>query len=72
MHPLLIDPETDKPYRFLNENEDLRKTVLTLAYDESAPDLFTAADVPVRPIPQRDIAFEPAWTEYREGKIFEV
>ena len=72
MHPGLVDPETDGPYRFLSENEELRKTVLLVSYDEAAGDLFTGRDLPVRPIPTRDIAFEPAWTEYREGKIFEI
>ena len=46
--------------------------VLTLAYEPDAPDLFKAWDAPVRPIPKRDIAFEPAWTEFREGKVYEI
>ena len=72
MHPKLIDPDTGKPYAFRPENEALRATILRLAYDAGAAELFTADDVPVRPVPQRDIAFEPAWTEYREGRIFEL
>lgn len=71
MHPKLIDPETGRPYHFLDENEELRKTVLTLAYNSDAADLFDARDVPVRSIPAHDIAFEVAWGEFREGKIYE-
>jgi len=72
MHPRLGDPETGKPYRFLQENKSLRETLLCLRYDEAASGLFEARDVAVRPIPDRDIAFEPAWREYREGRIYEV
>ncbi len=72
MHPKLVDSETGKPYRFRPENEDLRSEILTLWYDDQADDLFaTRIDTP-RAIPDRRIAFEPAWTEYREGKIFDV
>ncbi len=72
MHPALVDPETGKPYRFLEENKDLRNTVLTLAYNGASEDFFDVSDVPVRPIPDRDVAFEVAWGEFREGKVYEV
>ena len=72
MHPALVEPETGKPYRFLEENEDLRNTVLTLVHNGAAEDLFDVRDVPVRPIPDRDVAFEVAWGEFREGKVYEV
>jgi hypothetical protein len=72
MHASLVDPATGRPYRFKKVNEELRKSVLCAAYNGKAEDLFDLRDEPVRPIPDRDIAFEPAWTEFREGKIFEV
>jgi hypothetical protein len=72
MHPRLIDPETDEPYRVKPENEALRDEILTLWYDADAEDLFaTRVDTP-RPIPERDIAFEPAWTEYRDGTVYDI
>jgi succinate dehydrogenase/fumarate reductase flavoprotein subunit len=72
MHPALIDPDAGRPYRFKPENEALRNSVLYARYDPGAEDLFDLWDVPVRPIPRREIAFEPAWTEFREGRIYEV
>jgi len=72
MHPKLLDPETGKPYRFRPENESLRNSILCVRYDERAADLFALRDEAPRPVPNRQIAFEPAWTEYREGTIFSV
>jgi succinate dehydrogenase/fumarate reductase flavoprotein subunit len=70
MHPALIDPDTGGPYRFLPENTDLRNSILHLRYDPGAGDLFALWDEQPRPIPDRQIAFEPAWAEFREGKIY--
>ncbi len=72
MHPGLIDPATNRPYKFKPENEALRKSILCVRYNESAQDLFDVRDVAPRAIPDRQVAFEPAWTEYREGKIYSV
>lgn len=52
------------------ENEELRKTIQEVAFDAEVDKLFRAQHIPVRPIPERDIAFEPAWTAYREKRIF--
>ena len=70
MHPLLIDPATKEPYRFLGENVTLREQVLCLRHDPQSPDLFAAWDVPARPIPHRDAAFEVAWAQFRSGQVF--
>ena len=70
MHPALIDPATGRPYRFKPENESLRQSILHLRYNAAADDLFDVWDVPPRPIPDRNVAFEPAWREYREGEIY--
>ncbi len=72
MHPRLVDPQTGAPYRFLEENKALREVVVSLAFNEKKTGLFDVWDVPVRPIPVRDIAFEPAWTEFRQGRIYEI
>ena len=71
MHPALIDPETQKPYRFKPEDESLRNQILHVRYDPQADDLFDVRDAAPRPIPRRDVAIEPAWAEFREGKIYE-
>ena len=72
MHPALIDPATDRPYRFKQENEDLRNEILHVRYDATSADLFDVRTVAPRPIPDRDIAFEPAWAEFRDGRIYET
>ena len=72
MHPSLIAPAGGKPYRFRPENTDLRKSILHLRFNPKAEDLFDLWDEPPRPIPDRQIAFEPAWTEFREGKIYRI
>jgi len=72
MHPALIDPDNGKPYRFRQENLSLRETILHLRYDGAAEDLFELWDEQVRAIPDRQIAFEPAWAEFRRGEIYNV
>ena len=71
MHPALIDPATRQPYRFREENLALRHQILHLRYDSRAADLFDVREVAPRPIPDRQVAFEPAWAEFRAGKIYE-
>ena len=72
MHPGLLDPATGRPYRFRPENEALRDHILYLRYDADAPELFDLRDGKPRPVPDREIAFEPAWAEFRDGRIFEI
>jgi succinate dehydrogenase/fumarate reductase flavoprotein subunit len=72
MHPGLIDPAGGRPYRFKPENEALRDHVLCVRYSAEAADLFDLRDEKPRPIPRRSVAFETAWGEYREGKVFEA
>ncbi len=68
----LIDPETNRPYRFRPENESLRQQIVCVRHNSRAEDLFDAWDIAPRPIPRREIAFEPAWTEFREATVFRV
>jgi len=70
MHPALIDPATGRPYRFKEENLALRDEILHLRYNPKAADLFDVRVQAPRPIPDRDVAFETAWAEFREGKIY--
>lgn len=72
MHPALKDPANSQPYKFRPENENLRNEILCVKYNQSDDSLFESRTVPPRPTPANEKAFEPAWTEYREGKIFEI
>ena len=70
VHPDVIDKATGNPLKFKPENQSLRKSILQIEYDESSPDLFTSSNVELRPTPTERKAFEPAWQDYREGKIY--
>jgi len=70
IHPDVIDKATNKPLKFKPENESLRNSTLQIEYDESLPDLFRCKNVELRPAPIDRKAFEPAWQDYREGKIY--
>jgi succinate dehydrogenase/fumarate reductase flavoprotein subunit len=56
--------------RFKPENEGLRNSILRIEYDPKLPDLFHCKNVTPRPQPAERKAFEPAWKDYREGKIY--
>ena len=71
MHHRLIDPETDRPYRFKGENEALRDEIIEITFNAEADDLFETEVVPLRPVPAGDTAFEPAWAQFREGRIYD-
>jgi len=70
IHPDVIDKTTGKPLKFKPENQSLRSSILQIEYDESSPDLFRSETVKLRPAPTDRKAFEPAWQDYREGKIY--
>ena len=70
IHADVIDKNTGKPLKFKPETEALRKSILTIEYDESSPDLFSSTTIDLRPAPTDRKAFEPAWQDYREGKIY--
>jgi hypothetical protein len=71
MHPALGDPDTGKPYCVKAENESLRDHILAVRYTGDRECLFESADERPRPVPLREVAFETAWREFREGKVFE-
>ncbi|MFH1717238.1 MAG: FAD-binding protein, partial [Planctomycetota bacterium] len=70
IHPDVIDKATGKPLKFKPENQSLRNSILHIEYDESSPDLFRSENIALRPAPTYRKAFEPAWQDYREGKIY--
>jgi succinate dehydrogenase/fumarate reductase flavoprotein subunit len=70
IHPDVIDKATGKPLKFKPENQQLRNTILRVKFDPGSPDLFSTENVPVRPAPTERKAFEPAWQDYREEKIY--
>jgi succinate dehydrogenase/fumarate reductase flavoprotein subunit len=70
IHPDIINKATDKPLRFKPENESLRDSILRIEYDEDLPDLFRCRNVELRRAPSDRKAFEPAWQDYREAKIY--
>ena len=70
IHSDVINKTTGKPLRFKPENEALRNTIMQVVYDEECPDLFTCSNIEVRPAPTDRKAFEPAWQDFREGKIY--
>jgi len=57
--------------RFKPENEELRNSILRIEYDPKQPDLFSCENITPRPVPAERKAFEPAWKDYRLGKIYE-
>jgi len=71
IHKDVINQATGKPLKFKPENVELRKSILRIEFDPKAKDLFTCATVSPRPVPTERKAFEPAWQDYREGKIYD-
>jgi succinate dehydrogenase/fumarate reductase flavoprotein subunit len=70
IHPDVIDKATNKPLKFKPENQSLRNSILQIEYDQGSPDLFKSSTIELRPAPAERKAFEPAWMDYREGKIY--
>jgi len=59
-----------KVLKFKPENLSLRDSVLRVEYDDSLPDMFRCESVELRSAPSDAKAFEPAWRDFREGKIY--
>ncbi|MHC4482953.1 MAG: FAD-binding protein [Planctomycetota bacterium] len=70
IHPNIIDKDTGEPLIFKPESEMLRNSILRIKYEPQATELFTCENIPVRKAPSDKKAFEPAWQDYREGKIY--
>ena len=70
IHPNVIDKSTGKPLKFKPENESLRNSVLQIEYNDNSEDFFRIQNIPLRKTPVDRKSFEPAWRDYREGKIY--
>ncbi|MHC4619989.1 MAG: FAD-binding protein [Planctomycetota bacterium] len=70
IHPAIIDKTTAKALKFKPENETLRNSILRIKYDPQADDLFVCESIPVRTALAAGKAFEPAWQDFRDGKIY--
>jgi succinate dehydrogenase/fumarate reductase flavoprotein subunit len=70
IHPDVIDKATNKPLKFKPENQLLRSSILQIEYVQNSPDFFQSSTIELRPAPAERKAFEPAWMDYREGKIY--
>ncbi len=70
IHPSVIDQQTGRPLRFKKENVELRKEILQVQYDPENEDLFACRNVAPRAAGKPPVAFEPAWEDFREGKIY--
>jgi succinate dehydrogenase/fumarate reductase flavoprotein subunit len=81
IHPDILNKATGSALRLKPENKELRASVLQVEYDPAEggfdtvqgfalPDLFHCRTIQVRPMPAERKAFEPAWRDYREGKIY--
>ncbi|MBA7665922.1 hypothetical protein ES703_73997 [subsurface metagenome] len=70
IHPDIINKTTGEALKFKPENEALRNSILRIEYDADEPDLFRCENIRLRTAPADRKAFEPAWQDYREGKIY--
>ncbi|GAG02358.1 unnamed protein product, partial [marine sediment metagenome] len=70
IHSDIINKTTGKPLKFKPENQALRNSILRIRYDPQATELFTCENIPVRQTPADSKAFEPAWRDFRQGKIY--
>jgi succinate dehydrogenase/fumarate reductase flavoprotein subunit len=72
IHPDIKRKGTGEPLAFRPENQALRDRILRIEYDETSPDLFRCTRVVPRTAPGERKAFEPAWQEYRNGRIYGI
>ena len=71
IHPSVIDGRTGLPLRWKKENAELRKEILRVEFDAEKDDLFACRNVACRAAGKPPAAFEPAWEDFREGKIYQ-
>ncbi len=72
---LVISPDgvhiTGTELKYKQENDGLRNSILRIEYDAGQPEMFSCENVTPRAVPAGRKTFEPAWKDYREGKIYE-
>jgi succinate dehydrogenase/fumarate reductase flavoprotein subunit len=69
VHPSVLN-KNGRELRYKPENKELRHSILRITFDADTDELFTISSVAVRPAPKDRKAFEAAWQDYRDGKIF--
>jgi len=70
IHPEITNKTTGQTLKFKPEQEQLRNSILQIEYDPGGTDLFRCKNIEPRPVPTLGKAFELAWQDYREGKIY--
>jgi succinate dehydrogenase/fumarate reductase flavoprotein subunit len=70
IHPDITNKTTGQTLKFKPEQEQLRNSILQIEYDPREPDLFRCNNIEPRSAQTLSKAFEPAWQDYREGKIY--
>ena len=70
IHPDITNKTTGQILKFKPEQEQLRNSILQIEYNPDDPDLFRCNTIEPRPAPALGKAFERAWQDYREGKIY--
>jgi succinate dehydrogenase/fumarate reductase flavoprotein subunit len=71
VHPNLRSADADRPLGYRPENPALGESILRLTADPCEPELFRCETIPVRRVVRMPKAFEVAWREYRESRIYE-
>ena len=71
IHPSVIDEHTGRPLRFKKENLELRKHILRVEFDAGNDYLFACQNIKPRAAGKPPAAFEPAWEDFRAGKIYQ-
>jgi len=72
IHPDITDNIRDKSLKFKPENEQLRNSVLRLAYDINTAELFRTENIVLRSPPSGRKAFESLWRDFRQASIFKI
>ncbi|MEN6385220.1 MAG: FAD-binding protein [Phycisphaerales bacterium] len=69
IHHDIKDPDTGNTLKFKPENINLRNSIIRIEFNHKKGE-FECQSVPVRQAPKDRKAFEPAWADYRLGKIY--
>ncbi len=72
IHPDVTDQSTGDPLRYKPENESLRDAIQWVRYNADSADIFECGQTTPRRVSGERKAFEPAWRDYREGRIYEL
>ena len=72
IHQDVTNKATGEPLKFKPESRTLRDSILRVEYAGEAVDLFRCRNVQLRQTPNLDKAFEPAWRDFRQGRIYET